>query len=154
MTETFGSLLHDRAHWEFEIFLMLLFDGLIAGIFWPFLRKHYRHHVARDRADAIYGQSVDAYDQCAPTPTQATADDLEKWPWENSLVIGSPEQAKKLVTALSLRANREFCPGCAEIALDRIDEHILRCKTCGSICIDGEWQDWSDEKPAKNHKKP
>ena len=25
--ETFWTLLHDKGHWEFEIFLMLLFDG-------------------------------------------------------------------------------------------------------------------------------
>jgi hypothetical protein len=49
MHETFWTLLGDPAHWLFELFLMLLFDGLILGIAWPFLRKHYRHHIARDR---------------------------------------------------------------------------------------------------------
>ena len=50
-TETFTSLLRDRAHWEFELFLMLLFDGLIFGLLFPFVRVHWRHHLARDRQD-------------------------------------------------------------------------------------------------------
>ena len=49
MHETFWTLLHDAAHWEFELFLMLLFDGVIFGICWPFLRKHWKHHIARDQ---------------------------------------------------------------------------------------------------------
>lgn len=50
--ETFWTLLRDSAHWEFEIFLMILVDVVILGIFWPFLRKHWQHHVDRDRAIA------------------------------------------------------------------------------------------------------
>lgn len=50
MHETFWTLLRDSAHWEFELFLMLLFDGVIFGICWPFLRKHWKHHIDRDRA--------------------------------------------------------------------------------------------------------
>jgi hypothetical protein len=50
--ETFFSLLKDPAHWEFEIFLMFLFDGLIFGLLFPFIRVHWRHHVDRDRRDA------------------------------------------------------------------------------------------------------
>jgi hypothetical protein len=49
--ETFWTLLHDRAHWEFEIFLMLLFDGIIGVILWPFAKKHIEHHLARDRQE-------------------------------------------------------------------------------------------------------
>src|ERR1700692_4108248 len=51
MNETFWTLLRNQAHWEFEIFLMLLFDGVIAGVCWPFLRKHWSHHIARDNQD-------------------------------------------------------------------------------------------------------
>ena len=51
ITETFNSLLRDRAHWEFEIFLMLIFDGLIAGLLFPSARKHWKHHIARDQQD-------------------------------------------------------------------------------------------------------
>ena len=48
--ETFWSLMHNRAHWEFEIFLMLLFDGVVGALLWPFLSKHWKHHIAHDRA--------------------------------------------------------------------------------------------------------
>ena len=51
MHETFWSLLKDAAHWEFEIFLMVLFDLVLGGLLWPFLRKHWLHHAARDRRD-------------------------------------------------------------------------------------------------------
>lgn len=55
ISETFGSLLRDRAHWEFEIFLMLIFDGVIAGLIFPFALKHWKHHIARDSRDKTYG---------------------------------------------------------------------------------------------------
>lgn len=55
MNETFWTLLRDSAHWEFEIFLMLLFDGVIAGLCWPFVRRHWQHHIDRDRLDATPG---------------------------------------------------------------------------------------------------
>ena len=51
--ETFWSLLHDAAHWEFEVFLMILFDGIVGALLWPFLKKHYAHHVARDKKDGL-----------------------------------------------------------------------------------------------------
>jgi deoxyhypusine synthase len=49
--ETFQSLLGNAAHWEFEIFLMLLFDGIIGAILWPFVKKHWEHHLAHDRKE-------------------------------------------------------------------------------------------------------
>lgn len=42
--ETFWNLLRDPAHWEFELFLMALFDGLLFGLLWPRIRKHVNHH--------------------------------------------------------------------------------------------------------------
>lgn len=42
--ETFWTLLRDVAHWEFEIFLILLIDGLLMGLLWPLIRKHLGHH--------------------------------------------------------------------------------------------------------------
>ena len=51
MNESFWTLLRSAAHWEFEFFLMIVFDGLILGALWPFLRKHYLHHIARDQQD-------------------------------------------------------------------------------------------------------
>jgi hypothetical protein len=55
--ETFWTLLHDAAHWEFEIFLMLIFDVLIGSlityIVWPKIKEHWAHHKARDKQDGI-----------------------------------------------------------------------------------------------------
>ena len=48
--ETFWTLLGNAAHWEFELFLMVVFDGLVGALAWPFLKKHWRHHVAHDEA--------------------------------------------------------------------------------------------------------
>ena len=54
-TETFRTLLHDKAHWEFELFVgfleMLVFDGLVGMLAWPFIRKHWQHHLDRDRKE-------------------------------------------------------------------------------------------------------
>ncbi len=53
--ETFWTLLHDKAHWEFELFVgfveMLLFDGLIGLLLWPTIKKHWNHHIDRDRKE-------------------------------------------------------------------------------------------------------
>ena len=53
--ETFWTLLHDKGHWEFEIFLMLLFDGLVGAILWPwiapFVKRHWKHHIDRDKRE-------------------------------------------------------------------------------------------------------
>jgi len=51
--ETFWTLLHDAAHWEFEIFLMILFDGIIFGLMWPVIKKHVRHHLERDKKEGL-----------------------------------------------------------------------------------------------------
>lgn len=51
-SETFWTLLHNRAHWEFELFLMFLFDIIIGGIFWRFIKKHWKHHIDRDNMES------------------------------------------------------------------------------------------------------
>ena len=55
-SETFWSLLHHTAHWSFELFVGLIetfvIDVAIVGILWPFLHKHWQHHIDRDRAAA------------------------------------------------------------------------------------------------------
>lgn len=33
--ETFWTLLHNAAHWQFELFLLVLVDGLLLGLFLP-----------------------------------------------------------------------------------------------------------------------
>jgi hypothetical protein len=49
--ETFWTLLHDPAHWEFEIFLMVIFDGVIGAALLPWIKKHWNHHIARDKEE-------------------------------------------------------------------------------------------------------
>ena len=51
--ETFCTLLRNRAHWEFEIFVTLVVDGLILGMIWPFAQKHIMHHLARDKREGV-----------------------------------------------------------------------------------------------------
>jgi hypothetical protein len=55
--ETFRSLLHDRAHWQFELFVggieMVVFDLLIGALLFPFIKKHWNHHLMRDKKDGI-----------------------------------------------------------------------------------------------------
>jgi hypothetical protein len=47
--ETFLGLLQDASHWEFELFLMLVVDGLLVGVGWrwfhQWLHKHDRKEV-------------------------------------------------------------------------------------------------------------
>lgn len=47
-TETFWTLLRDRAHWEFELFLMVLFDGIVGTMLYPWIRKHWNPSVKGD----------------------------------------------------------------------------------------------------------
>jgi hypothetical protein len=47
--ETFLTLLKDPAHWEFEIFLIIIFDGLIGLILWPKIKKFLRHYKSDDK---------------------------------------------------------------------------------------------------------
>ena len=46
--ETFFTLLKDLAHWEFELFLILIFDVLIGLLIWPYLQKFLTHHKSDD----------------------------------------------------------------------------------------------------------
>ena len=55
-TETFWTLLHDASHWEFEIFLMILFDGILAGICWPLIKRAVRAHDARRHSKCDHEQ--------------------------------------------------------------------------------------------------
>jgi hypothetical protein len=43
--ETFWTLLRDHAHWEFEMFLMLLFDVFLAGA-WQLYRRHRQNKIS------------------------------------------------------------------------------------------------------------
>jgi hypothetical protein len=46
--ETFWTLIRDLPHWEFEIFLILIFDGVIGVLIWPNIKKMFRHHTEDD----------------------------------------------------------------------------------------------------------
>lgn len=43
-TETFWTLLRDLPHWEFEIFLILIFDVLIGVMLLPCLKRFVHRH--------------------------------------------------------------------------------------------------------------
>ena len=52
--ETFFTLLRDLAHWEFEIFLMVLFDGIFGWLIWSkWLKKFFVHHKSDDDKIAV-----------------------------------------------------------------------------------------------------
>ena len=65
--ETFWTLLHDAAHWEFEVFLMVVFDGVIGylgfRLLWPKIRKHWQHHIDRDNREGIVADKVNEFAQ-------------------------------------------------------------------------------------------
>lgn len=42
--ETFIELVKDPNHWLFEIMLMVIFDGLLAGILYPLFRRWLQAH--------------------------------------------------------------------------------------------------------------
>ena len=46
--ETFWTLLRNLPHWEFELFLMLLFDVVLGLLIWPWFRKWVLHHSSDD----------------------------------------------------------------------------------------------------------
>lgn len=48
--ETFIELTKSTGHWEFEIMLMALFDGLIGALAWPLFRKWLKKHDERKHA--------------------------------------------------------------------------------------------------------
>lgn len=45
--ESFIGLLQDAAHWEFEVFLILLFDVLLGAIMWPVVKRHIHRDVGQ-----------------------------------------------------------------------------------------------------------
>jgi len=53
--ETFWTLMHNKAHWEFELFVgfveMLVFDVVVGILIWPWVRTHWKHHVDRDKQE-------------------------------------------------------------------------------------------------------
>lgn len=56
--ETFWTLINNAAHWEFELFLMFIFDVVIGLIIWPLLKKKEMHHQSDDADIALLQKQV------------------------------------------------------------------------------------------------
>jgi hypothetical protein len=56
--ETFFQLVRDPAHWELELFIMLIFDVLIGAVLWPKLKKFRKHHQSDDDRVATLEKKV------------------------------------------------------------------------------------------------
>jgi hypothetical protein len=56
--ETFWTLMRSTAHWEFELFIQVVGDGLIGLVLWPFFRKKVLHHQSDDQKIEALEQKV------------------------------------------------------------------------------------------------
>lgn len=59
IAETFWELFKSAGHWEFEIFLMLLFDFVIGFLIW---QKLIKPHIHRDITHAGHTHPIDEPD--------------------------------------------------------------------------------------------
>lgn len=50
LAETFIELLGNAGHWEFEIFGMIIFDGLLGAVTFPFVKRWIKKHDERKHA--------------------------------------------------------------------------------------------------------
>jgi len=57
--ETFFTLVTDLAHWQFELFLIVLFDVVIGLILWPWIKKFIIHHKSDDERIAELEKKVE-----------------------------------------------------------------------------------------------
>ena len=58
--ETFFTLLKDLPHWEFELFLMFIFDGVIGLGIWQYgIKKFFIHHEEDDKKIAVLEKEVE-----------------------------------------------------------------------------------------------
>jgi hypothetical protein len=62
--ETVWTLLCDPAHWIFELILLVVFDGLIGALLWPFIRARVQrwksHHRGDDKKIEVLEKKVKA----------------------------------------------------------------------------------------------
>ena len=47
--ENFWTLIHSAAHWELELVIMFLCDGVIGLLVWPRLKRFATHHKSDDK---------------------------------------------------------------------------------------------------------
>jgi len=45
LSESFFQLLQSPGHWLFEMFLMVLFDGLVGYFAWPRIKRHFHRDI-------------------------------------------------------------------------------------------------------------
>ena len=57
--ETFLTLLKDSAHWQFELFLIILFDVFVGLLLWPYIKKFILHHKSDDERIAELERRVE-----------------------------------------------------------------------------------------------
>jgi hypothetical protein len=123
--ETFKTLFFDLPHWEFELFVTLcenvVTGGLIGMVVWPFIKRHWGHHVARDIQDGH-------------TSSPDESDDFPKPPdggWSNEALV-------------DLVRHTNIYSGYRDNGYDKMDKkmrhlynHINgrteRCEECGQI---------------------
>lgn len=163
MHETFWTLLRDPAHWAFEIFVTLVFDGLVLGLLWPFLHKHWKHHADRDMAECVDEESEFARLMRNTKPYR------DGYLWGKRGFSGTPFETPDIFKQIIERRplpprtgqTRQFfapicgiCPDCSGLVEPTIRPDIQRCRSCGWIVDNKELANRGDEKSAKSMDKP
>jgi membrane protein implicated in regulation of membrane protease activity len=63
--EDFWFLLHNLAHWEFELFLMFIFDVVLGLLLIPFvkrwLKKHDERKHAHEHCEDVHGEQGELF---------------------------------------------------------------------------------------------
>ncbi len=77
--ETFWTLLQNASHWEFELFLMFIFDVVIGLFLWPRIKRWKRHHTGDDNKLKWLEQQVQWLLQNMTRGANDSASSLEAW---------------------------------------------------------------------------
>lgn len=56
--ETFWTLLKDLSHWEFELFISVIFMAIEGLVFWPIINRWREHHREDDYKIAVLKEKV------------------------------------------------------------------------------------------------
>lgn len=128
MRETFWGLMQDPAHWAFEIVLMMLFDGLLVGVFYRMLYNCWRTWRASKGLGARAAETArlveaNLYNPCfSPAKNAEMLAALRQDLYENNPCFAP------LVGPLSC----EKCDGSKKIILDT---SVVICKDCGDVTV-------------------
>jgi uncharacterized membrane-anchored protein YhcB (DUF1043 family) len=71
--ETFWTLMCSLPHWEFEIFLMLVVDGLLGALILPLFKRWIRHHRSDDDQLATLQKQVKSIQDRLGIKTEKTS---------------------------------------------------------------------------------